>query len=40
MGHELGKLLVLRYRLARLIYPGWPPIALNLFFQVMSRIWS
>ncbi len=40
MSHELGKLLVLRYRLARLIYPGWPPIAPNLFFQVMSRIWS
>ena len=40
MSDELGKALVLRYRLAKLIYPGWPPIALNLFFQVISRIWS
>jgi flavin-dependent dehydrogenase len=36
---ELGKSLVLRRRLARLTYPGWPPILFNVFFQVMSRIW-
>jgi flavin-dependent dehydrogenase len=40
MGHELGKSLALRHRLARLIYPGWPSMAINLFFQVMSRVWS
>ena len=39
MAHELGKSLNLRRRLARLIYPGWPSIAINLFFQVMGRIW-
>jgi flavin-dependent dehydrogenase len=39
MAHELGKSLVLRHRLARLVYPGWPPIAINLFFHVMSRVW-
>jgi hypothetical protein len=32
--------LVLRYRLAKLFYLGWPSIAINLFFQVMSRVWS
>ncbi len=40
MSHKLGKLLVLRYRLAKLFYPGWPSIAINLFFQVMGRVWS
>ncbi len=40
MRHELGKSLLLRYRLAKLIYPGWPSFAINLFFQVMSRLWS
>jgi flavin-dependent dehydrogenase len=40
MSHKLGKLLVLRYRLAKLFYLGWPSIAINLFFQVMSRVWS
>ena len=39
MAHELGKSLTLRYRLAKLAYPGWPPILLNLFFHVMSRLW-
>ena len=39
MAHPLGKSLRLRYRLARLIYPGWPSILPNLFFQVMSRVW-
>jgi flavin-dependent dehydrogenase len=39
MANELGKSLKLRLRLARLAYPGWPPIVFNLFFQVMSRIW-
>jgi flavin-dependent dehydrogenase len=39
MANELGKSLNLRLRLAKLAYLGWPPIAFNLFFQVMSRIW-
>jgi len=40
MAHELGRALNLRRRLAKLTYRGWPPIVLNLFFQVMSRLWS
>jgi flavin-dependent dehydrogenase len=40
LAHELGKSLVLRHRLARVIYPGWPSMVINLFFQVMSRVWS
>jgi flavin-dependent dehydrogenase len=36
MAHDLGKELTLRYWLARLIYPGWPPFLLDLFFLVMS----
>jgi flavin-dependent dehydrogenase len=36
---ELGKWLVLRHQLARLMYLGWPPVVLNLFAQVMSRLW-
>jgi flavin-dependent dehydrogenase len=39
MAHELGKALNLRLRLARLTYLGWPPLFLNLFFQVMRRLW-
>lgn len=39
MAHELGKSLDLRRRLAGLVYPGWPPIAISLFFEVMSRLW-
>jgi len=39
MAHAVGKGLTLRYRLAKLIYPGWPPFLLDLFFQVMSRFW-
>jgi flavin-dependent dehydrogenase len=39
MAHELGKSLRLRYRTAKLTYLGWPPIVLNIFFQVMSRVW-
>ncbi len=40
MTHELGKSLILRYRLAKLIYRGWPPVVVNLFFRVMGRVWS
>jgi flavin-dependent dehydrogenase len=40
LGHELGKSLNLRRRLAKLTYPGWPPVLFNLFFLVMSRLWS
>jgi flavin-dependent dehydrogenase len=39
MAHDLGKGLSLRYWLAKLLYPGWPPFLLDLFFQVMSRLW-
>ena len=39
MAHDLGKGLTQRYWLARLIYPGWPPFLLALFFQVMSYLW-
>jgi flavin-dependent dehydrogenase len=39
MAHDLGKGLTLRYWLAQLIYPGWPPFLLDLFFQVMSCLW-
>jgi len=35
----LGRSLELRHRLAKLIYVGWPPVVLNLFFQLMSRVW-
>jgi flavin-dependent dehydrogenase len=40
MAHELGKALILRLRLAKFTYVGWPPVFLNLFFQVMRRLWS
>jgi flavin-dependent dehydrogenase len=40
MANELGKSLNLRLWLAKLAYLGWPPIAFNFFFQVMSHIWS
>jgi hypothetical protein len=39
MAHELGKVLNLRRWLAKLVYPGWPPILLSIFFQIMSRVW-
>ena len=39
MAHDLGKGLTQRYWLAKLIYPGWPPFLLALFFQVMSYLW-
>jgi flavin-dependent dehydrogenase len=39
LAHDLGKGLTQRYWLAKLIYPGWPPFLLNLFFQVMSHLW-
>jgi flavin-dependent dehydrogenase len=39
MDSGLGRSLALRYQLAKLIYVGWPPIAVNLFFQMMSRVW-
>jgi flavin-dependent dehydrogenase len=39
LAHELGKSLRLRRRLARLTYPGWPPLMFNIFFWVMSRVW-
>jgi flavin-dependent dehydrogenase len=39
MAHDVGKGLTQRYWLAKLIYPGWPPFALDLFFQVMSYLW-
>jgi flavin-dependent dehydrogenase len=40
LAHELGKSLVLRHRLARLVYPGWPSIVINLAIRAMSRVWS
>jgi flavin-dependent dehydrogenase len=39
INHELGRSLDLRYRMAKLIYAGWPPIFIDLFFLVMGRIW-
>lgn len=39
MDYELGESLNLRHRLAKLIYAGWPPVFVNLFFLVMGRIW-
>jgi flavin-dependent dehydrogenase len=39
MSHKLGKTLNLRQWLAKLLYRGWPPFMINLFFQVMSRVW-
>jgi flavin-dependent dehydrogenase len=39
MASGLGRSLALRYRLAKLIYVGWPPVVVNLFFQVMSHVW-
>lgn len=39
MAHELGKALNMRRWLARLLYPGWPPLVFNAFFQMMSHIW-
>jgi len=39
LAHELGQTLKLRRRLARLTYAGWPPVLVNIFFQVMSRVW-
>ncbi len=38
IAHDLGKGLTQRYWLAKLLYPGWPPFLLDLFFQVMSRL--
>jgi flavin-dependent dehydrogenase len=39
LAHDLGKGLTQRYWLAKLIYPGWPPFLISLFFQVMSYLW-
>jgi flavin-dependent dehydrogenase len=36
LAHDLGKGLAQRYWLAHLLYPGWPPFLLDLFFLVMS----
>jgi flavin-dependent dehydrogenase len=38
MADELGEWLVLRHRMARLMYLGWPPVVLNLFAQILSRL--
>ncbi len=39
MAHELGRGLLLRRRLARLSYPGWPGLVWQGFFMIMSIVW-
>jgi flavin-dependent dehydrogenase len=38
MAHELGRGLNLRRFLARLAYPGWPPVMFTMLFRVMGRL--
>jgi len=39
MAHQLGRGLNLRRFLARLAYPGWPPVMFHILFRVMGRLW-